>query len=70
MLTHAKTFVHRRDGSIDEGRRERLLLYTPESLTRLLEGAGLEDIRLYEGWSEERYAGGEVMVATAGRSRS
>jgi SAM-dependent methyltransferase len=70
VLTHAKTFVHRHDGSIDEGRRERLLLYTPASLTTLLEQAGLEDIRLYEGWSEQRYAGGEVIVATAKRHAS
>ena len=65
VLTHDKTFVHRHDGSIDEGRRERLLLYTPESLAALLEEAGLIDVRLYEGWSEEAYRGGESLVATA-----
>jgi SAM-dependent methyltransferase len=67
VLTHTKTFVHRHDGAIDEGRRERLLLYTPESLTELLGQAGFVDVELYDGWSEEPYAGGDVLVATAVR---
>lgn len=65
VLTHAKTFVHRADGTIDEGRRERLLLYTPESLTDLLQEAGFTDVRTFEGWTEKEYAGGEILVATA-----
>lgn len=67
VLMHAKTFVHRHDGTVDDGRRERIYLYTPDSLTALLADAGLDDVRLYEGWSDQPYDGGEVLVATATR---
>jgi SAM-dependent methyltransferase len=65
VLTHEKTFVHRTNGTIDSGRNERLYLYTEESLAALLAGAGFEQIQVYDGWSGEKYAGGEVMVMTA-----
>jgi SAM-dependent methyltransferase len=66
VLTHAKTFVHREDGRIDEGRSEQLFLYTPESLTERL--AGFADVSLREGWTDEPYAGGDVLVAIARRA--
>ena len=68
VLTHAKTFVHRTSGAIDEGRRERLMLYSEEQLSELLIGAGFVDVELREGWSDAPYDGGEVMVALARRS--
>ena len=68
MLTHDKTFVHRTSGAIDEGRRERLMLYSDEQLRELLGGAGFVDVDLREGWSEAPYDGGEVMVVLARRS--
>lgn len=67
VLTHTKTFVHRHDNRIDEGRRERLFLYTAESVTALLHDAGFESVRLLDGWTDRPYSGGEVMVATARR---
>jgi SAM-dependent methyltransferase len=65
ILTHEKTFIHRTNGRIDSGRRERLYLYTEASLAKLLLDAGFEGLRAYEDWSSDSYAGGEVMVATA-----
>jgi SAM-dependent methyltransferase len=65
VLTHEKTFIHRTNGIIDSGRRERLYLYTEKVLTKLLVEAGFEGIGAYEGWGAEPYAGGEVMVVTA-----
>ena len=67
VLTHAKTFVHRSEARIDEGRVERLVLYTPASLRELLTSAGFEAISLHEGWTPASYAGGEILVATAVR---
>lgn len=67
VLTHAKTFVHRTEARIDEGRVERLLLYTPDSLSALLTAAGFGEVALHEGWTPAPYAGGEVLVATAVR---
>jgi SAM-dependent methyltransferase len=66
VLTHAKTFVHRDDGRIDEGRSEQLFLYTPDSLTERL--TGFTDVEAREGWSEAPYAGGDVLVAIARRA--
>jgi SAM-dependent methyltransferase len=66
VLTHAKTFVHRDDGRIDEGRSEQLFLYTPDSLTERL--TGFTGVELREGWSEAPYAGGDVLVAIARRA--
>lgn len=63
VLRHEKTFVHRHDGRIDEGRVESLYLYTPEELTELLGGEA--DLRA--GWTEQPYAGGDVLVALAHR---
>jgi SAM-dependent methyltransferase len=68
VLTHDKTFVHRASGAIDEGRRERLMLYSDEQLRALLADAGFVDVELREGWSEAPYDGGEVMVVLARRS--
>lgn len=65
VLTHSKTFIHRTTGEVDTGRRERLLLYTPESLTALLDAASFADVALWEGWTAAPYAGGDVLVATA-----
>lgn len=66
VLRHEKTFVHRHDGRIDEGRVESLYLYTPEEVTGLLGGEA--DLR--EGWTAEPYAGGDVLVAIATRAPS
>lgn len=63
VLRHEKTFVHRDDGRIDEGRVESLYLYTPQEVTELLGGEA--DLR--EGWSQQPYAGGDVLVALAHR---
>jgi SAM-dependent methyltransferase len=65
VLTHAKTFVHRTRGEIDEGRRERILLYTAGSLRHALSRAGFVGVELFEGWTAAPYAGGDVLVATA-----
>jgi SAM-dependent methyltransferase len=67
VLAHTKTFVHRTSGAIDDGRRERLFLYTPDSISTVLRGAGFSDVRLYEGWSRDAYRGGEVMLVKARR---
>jgi SAM-dependent methyltransferase len=66
-LTHTKTFIHRTTGQIDEGRRERLYLYTPDAIRSVLRGAGFTDVRLFEGWTDEPYRGGAVMVVVATR---
>src|SRR5262249_41543079 len=65
VLTHRKTFIHLTSGAFGRGRKERLFLYTEESLTQLLADVGFREIRLYEGWSEDRYRGGEALVAMA-----
>jgi SAM-dependent methyltransferase len=65
VLAHEKTFVHRTTGEVDSGRRERLQLYTPESITALLEEAGFRDLELFEGWTQSRYAGGDELLVTA-----
>src|SRR5262249_28791007 len=66
VLTHEKTFVHRTSGEVDSGRRERLLLYTPESISTLLRECGFGEIEVFGDWkggepSEES----EVLVVTA-----
>jgi SAM-dependent methyltransferase len=65
VLAHHKTFVHRTDGSIDEGRSERLVLHTPETISALLLGCGFSGVRCFEGWSPDEYRDGEVLVVTA-----
>jgi len=65
ILTHEKTFIHRLNGRVDAGRVERLYLYTEERVQELLVAASFRNVRFYEGWSEESYQGGEVMVVTA-----
>jgi SAM-dependent methyltransferase len=67
VLTHGKTFVHRSSGAVDEGRREQLMLYSPERLRELLAAAGFVDLELRDGWSERPYDGGEIMVVLARR---
>ena len=67
VLTHRKTFVHRRTGEIDEGRSERLVLYTPDAIEALLGEAGFEDVQAYAGWDRTAYSGGELLVVTARR---
>lgn len=67
VLTHTKTFVHRTTGEIDEGRTERLMLYSPEAITRLVTEAGFADVELREGWSPDPYRGGELTVVLARR---
>ena len=67
VLSHEKTFVHRTTGEIDEGRRERLQLYTPNELRTLLKEAGFHEVELYQGWRREPYAGGDELVVTAQR---
>jgi SAM-dependent methyltransferase len=64
-LTHRKTFIHRSDGEVDEGREERLTLYDAASAAALLTAAGLTDIGAFEGWSDQPYSGGETLVITA-----
>jgi SAM-dependent methyltransferase len=65
VLTHEKTFLHRQTGEVDEGRRERLRIYRPEDLVELLGSSGFEDVELWDGWGEDAYAGGDVLVVTA-----
>jgi SAM-dependent methyltransferase len=67
ILTHAKTFIHRTTGEIDQGRREQLYLYAPASIEAILRSVGFREVRLYEGWSANPYRGGEVMVVEARR---
>lgn len=66
-LTHRKTFVHRHDGRIDTGRSEALHLYTADEVCAQLAAAGFEAATCFEGWSDEPYAGGDVLVVVARR---
>ena len=68
VLSHEKTFVHRTTGEIDQGRSERLRLFTEDELGALLAEAGFSAVAFHEGWSDEDYAGGELMVVTARRA--
>jgi hypothetical protein len=65
ILTHEKTFIHRATGRVDTGRRERLYLYSDDAIAQLLAATGFREVVTYEGWSQTRYEGGEVMVVTA-----
>jgi SAM-dependent methyltransferase len=65
VLVHSKTFIHRTNGLIDEGRSERLTLYTPEMISALILECGFSDVHCLEGWSQEAYNGGKSMVVTA-----
>ena len=69
VLTHAKTFIHRSGGSIDEGRRERIVLYTPQTIAELLRASGFTHLAMRDGWSDTPYAHGEVLVVTASSAR-
>jgi SAM-dependent methyltransferase len=68
VLTHRKTFVHRTSGAIDEGRSERLVLYTADTLRPLLTDAGFAGVEVREGWGPEPYAGGDLLVVSAVRA--
>lgn len=68
VLTHEKTFVHRQTGAIDEGRSERLVLYTADSIAALLDAAGFAGAALHEGWGGAPYAGGGQLVVVATRA--
>lgn len=65
ILTHEKTFIHRSTGEIDSGRRERLYLYTEQTVSEPLVAARFREVQFFDGWSGEPYSGGEVMVVTA-----
>lgn len=65
ILSHEKIFVHRDSGEIDTGRRERLYLYSDAEIRELLASAGFERIECRQGWSEDPYSDGELMVVTA-----
>jgi SAM-dependent methyltransferase len=65
VLTHEKTFIHRTSGEVDQGRREKLYLYSRDDLEALLVEAAFREIRFFEGWTDEQYAGGDVLVVTA-----
>lgn len=65
VLTHKKIFVHRTDGQIDEGRAERLALYSPDDIEAMCSTAGFHEIHFFDGWSAEPYDGGETMVVVA-----
>jgi SAM-dependent methyltransferase len=64
VLSHEKTFIHRTTGEVDAGRRERLQLYTPEALESMLGEAGFHDVAFFEGWTADRYTGGDQLVVT------
>jgi hypothetical protein len=67
VLTHEKTFIHRETGEIDGGRREQLVLYTPEAIEALLTEVGFAELKLREGWTDVDYSGGDVLVVAATR---
>jgi SAM-dependent methyltransferase len=68
VLTHRKTFVHRTSGAIDEGRSERLVLYTPDTLAEAVTAAGFTGLELHDGWGPDPYAGGDLLVLSAARA--
>lgn len=65
VLVHRKTFVHRTEGTVDEGRSERVAIYSPAEVQELCSCAGFADVQMFEGWTGEAYAGGGTMVVTA-----
>jgi SAM-dependent methyltransferase len=65
VLTHHKTFVHRTSGQIDSGRTERLRIYEPDGLAQMVARAGFDSVESHDGWSDDPYAGGDVLVLTA-----
>jgi SAM-dependent methyltransferase len=69
VLTHTKTFIHRTSGTIDEGRSERIVLYTPETIAELLKASGFTRFEMRDGWSDAPYSHGDVLVVTAGTAR-
>lgn len=67
VLSHAKTFLHRTDGTVDAGRAEDLYLYGPDEIRGLLDRAGFDGVECLEGWSERPYDGGPTLVVLARR---
>jgi SAM-dependent methyltransferase len=65
VLTHRKTFVHRDDARVDSGRSERVRLYGVPDIEALLSAAGFGDVVCTEGWTDDPYDGGELLVARA-----
>jgi len=66
VLTHEKTFVHRTTGEVDSGRRERLLLYTSETIAALLRERAFRDIQVFGDWEHgEASEDSELLVVTA-----
>lgn len=70
VLHHAKTFVHRSNGEVDEGRNESLRLWSAPELEELLAEAGFEHPELYGAWSGAPYseAEDELLIAAARRA--
>lgn len=67
VLHHQKIFV-RRDGRIDDGRKESLRLYDYDEVVKLL-APWFGDLSCYGSWAGERYTqGGETLIITARRS--
>jgi SAM-dependent methyltransferase len=67
VLSHRKTFVHRTSGEIDEGRSERLVLYTASEIEALLDAAGFGEAETFAGWDAAPYADGDLLVVTGRR---
>jgi SAM-dependent methyltransferase len=64
-LSHRKVFIHRSDGTVDEGRQERLWIYTPDDLQALLASAGFEGFEVFGDWAGRPYEDDELLVLTA-----
>jgi SAM-dependent methyltransferase len=65
VMVHRKTFIHRTDGTIDEGRCERVAISTPAEVRARCLDAGFADVHLFEGWTRDPYSGGATLVVVA-----
>jgi SAM-dependent methyltransferase len=65
VMVHRKTFVHRTDGTVDEGRCERLAIHAPADIRAWCHEAGFAEVELFEGWTRDAYCGGATMVVVA-----
>lgn len=68
VLIHHKTFIHRTENIVDEGRSERLALYATADIAAMVEAEGFTDVELREGWTKVRYADGPCLVVEARRA--
>lgn len=68
LLIHKKQFVHRATGMVDQGRCERIRLYSTGELRHLLDQSRFHDIRFHAGWTDRPYDGEEILVVTALRA--